>query len=56
MPVVGFKRGESVKDFLVKGKVPLEKQADGKYCNSQETRCKVCIFPEEKKHFYLRRG
>ena len=35
MPIVGFKRGKSLKDLLVRAKTPVEKETDGKSCGCQ---------------------
>ena len=42
--IVGFKRGKNLKDLLVRVKVPVEKETDGKSCCCQGKRCEVCIF------------
>ena len=47
-PIVGFKRGKSLKVLLVRAKVPVEKETDGKSCGCQGKRCEVCTFLEEK--------
>ena len=46
VPIVGFKRGKSLKDLLVRAKVPVEKETDGKSCGCQGKRCEVCTFLE----------
>ena len=51
MPTVSFKRGKSFKDLLVRAKVPVEKENDGKSCGYQGKRCEVCTFLEEKNTF-----
>ena len=51
VPIVGFKRGKSLKDLLVRAKVPVEKETDGKSYGCQGKRCEVCIFLEEKSTF-----
>ena len=51
VPIVGFKRGKSLKDLLVRAKVPVEKETDGKFCGCQGKRCEVCKFLEEKSTF-----
>ena len=56
MLIVGFKRGKSLKDLLVREKVPVEKEADGKSCGCQEKRCEVCTFLEEKNTFTNKEG
>ena len=50
IPIVGFKRGKSLKDYLVKAKVPtLEKTGTSKPCN--KTRCQVCKFVKSSEEF-----
>ena len=44
VPIVVFKRGKSLKDLLVREKVPVEKEADGKSCGCQEKHCEGCTF------------
>ena len=44
VPIVGFKRGESLKDLLVRAKVPVEKETDGKSCGCQGKRGELCTF------------
>ena len=51
VPIVGFKRGKSLKDLLVRAKVQVEKEIDGKSCGYQGKRCEVCTFSEEKNTF-----
>ena len=46
--IVGFKRGKSLKDLLVRAKVPVEKETDGKSCGCQGKRCEPCTFLEEQ--------
>ena len=48
VPIVGFKRGKSLEDLLVRAKVPVEKETHGKYCGCQGKRCEVGTFLEEK--------
>ena len=48
VPIVGFKWRKSLKDLLVRSKVPVEKETDGESCGCQGKRCEVCIFLEEK--------
>ena len=53
VPMVGFKRRKSLKDLLVRTKVLVEKETDGKFCGYQGKCCEVCTFLEEKtKHFH----
>ena len=56
VPIVGFKRGKSLKDLLVRAKVPVEKETDGKSCGCQGKRCKVCTFLEERGTFTSNEG
>ena len=56
MPIVGFKRGKSLKDLLVRAKVPVEKETHGKSCGCQGKRCEVCTFLEEKNSFTNKEG
>ena len=56
MPIVGFKRGKSLKDLLVRAKVPVEKETDGKSCGCPGKRCEVCTFLEEKNTFINKVG
>ena len=56
VPIVGFKRGKSLKDLLVRAKVPVEKETDGKSCGCQGKRCEVCTFLEEKTTFTNKEG
>ena len=56
VPIVGFKSGKSLKDLLVREKVPVEKETDGKSCGCQEKRCEVCTFLEEKNTFTNKEG
>ena len=51
MPIVGFKRGKSLKDLLDRAKVPVKKETDGKSCGCLTKRCEVCTFSEEKNTF-----
>ena len=44
----GFKWGRSLRDLLVRAKVPGEKEADGRSCGCQEKRSEVWTFLEEK--------
>ena len=56
VPIVSFKRGKSVKDLLVRAKVPVEKETNGKSCGCQGKRCEVCTFSEEKNAFTNKEG
>ena len=50
-----LRRG-SLKDLLVRAKVPVEKKNRGKSCGCQGKCCKVCTFSEEKKTFTNKEG
>ena len=54
--IVGFKRGESLKDLLVSAKVPVEKETDEKFCGCQGKCCEVCTFLDEKNTFTNKEG
>ena len=56
VPIVGFKRGKSLKDLLVRAKVSVEKETDGKSCGCQEKHCELCNFLEEKNTFINKEG
>ena len=56
MPIVGFKMGKSLKDLLVRAKVPVKKETDGKSCGCQGKRCEVYTFLEEKSTFTNKEG
>ena len=42
--------------MLVRAKVPVEEETDGKSCDCQERRCEVCTFLEEKNTFTNKDG
>ena len=46
--IVGFKRGKSLKDLSVRGKIQKEKGTEGKSCCCQRKHCQVCTFLKEK--------
>ena len=48
VPIVGFKKGKSLKDLLVRAKVPVEKETDGKSCGCQGKRCELCTFTNKE--------
>ena len=48
--------GGSLKDLLVRAKVPVEKETDRKSCGCQGKRCEVCTFLEEKNTFTNKEG
>ena len=54
--IVSFKRGKILKDLLVRAKVPVEKETDGKSCRCQRKRSEVCTFLEEKSTFTNKKG
>ena len=56
VPIVSFKRGKSLKDLLVRAKVPVAKEAYGKCCGYQGKRCQFCTFLEEKNTFTNKDG
>ena len=56
VPIVGFKRGKRLKDLLVRTKVPVEKETDGKSCGCRGKRCELCTFLEEKITFTNKEG
>ena len=56
VPFVSFKRAKSLKDLLVRAKVPMEKEKYGKSCGCQRKRCEVCTFLEEKNTFTNKEG
>ena len=56
VPIVGFKRGKSPKDLLIRAKVPVEKETDGKSGGCQGKRCEVCTFLEKKSTFTNKAG
>ena len=56
VPIVGFKGGKSLKDLLVRTKVPVEKETDGKSCGSQGKRCEVFTFLKERNTFTNKEG
>ena len=49
--IVSFNRGKSLKDLLVRVKIPVGKEANGKSCGCQGKRCEVCTFLVEKNIF-----
>ena len=42
VPIVGFKRGKSLKDLLVRSKLPTQKKVGGQSEACQKTRCQIC--------------
>ena len=56
VPIVGFMRRKSLKGLLVRTKVPVEKETDGKSCGCHGKRCKACTFLEEKNTFTNKGG
>ena len=55
-PLLSVLRGKSLKDLLVRAKVPVKKETDGKSCGCQRKHCKVCTFLEEKNTFTNKEG
>ena len=45
-----------LKDLLVRAKVPVGKEGDGKSCGCQGNRCKVCTFLKVKNIFTNKEG
>ena len=56
VPIVGFKRGKSLKDLSVRAKVLVEKETNGKSCGCLGKCCEVCTFLEEKSTFTNKEG
>ena len=56
VPIVGSKRGKSLKDLLVRAKVPMEKETDRESCRCRGKRCEVCTFLEENNAFTNKEG
>ena len=52
VPIVGFNRGKSLIDLLVRTKVQMEKETDRKFCVCQGKRLRSLHFFRRKKHFY----
>ena len=50
VPVVGFKGGKRLKDLVVRAKLLVEKETDGKSSGCQRKRC-LHLF-RRKNHFY----
>ena len=48
MPIVSFKRGKSLKDLLVRAKVPVEKETDGNLVVVGENAAKFALFRKKK--------
>ena len=48
--------GKSLKDLLVRAKVPVEKETDGKSCGCQEKRCELYTFLVENNTFTNKEG
>ena len=42
VPIVGFKRGKSIKDFLVRSKLPVKRETVGQSEACQKARCQIC--------------
>ena len=56
LPIVSFKGRKSLKDLLVRAKVPVEKETYGKSCGYQGKHYQVCTFLEEKNTFTNKEG
>ena len=56
IPVVGFKKGRSLKDLLVRARLPELKQGGGKSAGCGKTGCEVCEFLEPTEHFTNKEG
>ena len=56
IPVVGFKKGRSLKDLLVRAKLPELKQGGGKSAGCNRTGCEVCEFLEPTESFTNKEG
>lgn len=56
-PIVGFRRGKSLKDYLVRAKVPEIKPVEcGSSCRCNGKRCKVCFYIKETDSFQDKSG
>ena len=51
-----LREGKSLKDMLVREKVPVEKERGGKSCGCEGKRSEVCTFLEEKNTFPNKKG
>ena len=48
VPIVSFKSGKSFKYLLVRAKILVEKERDGKFCGCQGKHCEICTFQKKK--------
>ena len=48
VPIVSFKRRKSLKYLLVRAKISVEKETDGKFCGCQGKHWEVCTFQKKK--------
>jgi len=55
-PIVGFKNGKSLKQFLVRAKLPDVCNIENKSSKCRKSNCKVCMFVEERESFEDRNG
>ena len=55
VPIVSFKKGKSLKYLLVRAKVPVEKETEGKFCGCQGKNCEVCTFQKKKTRLLTKR-
>ena len=56
IPVIGFKRGKSLKDILVRAKLPKIDQGNGKCVKCGKKRCGVCSSLKETQTFSNKEG
>lgn len=56
IPIVGFRRGKSLKDMLVRAKVPLKENIQGKSESCSGKRCGVCPFVRNTSEFTSKDG
>ena len=51
IPLIGFRRGKSLKDILVRAKIPQSKVKEGCCGPCKKTRCQICSFVTETNTF-----
>jgi len=56
IPIVGFKRGKSLKDILVRARLPKVDKGEGKSSGCGGKRCGVCSYLKESNSFTDRNG
>ena len=56
VPLVGFRKGKSLKDFLVRAKVPPLVRKEGKSEGCGKTNCGVCKFVKCTSSFHCSKG